>query len=60
VLGQFYLQLPLSGPGPAGKDIQNQGYPVDYLHLEGFFQVSLLERRELIVKDSQAVAGALS
>jgi len=58
VLGQLYLQLPLAGPCPFGKDIQNQGCPVNYLDLEGVFQVSLLERRKLVVKDCYAVAGA--
>jgi hypothetical protein len=43
---------------PAGEDIQNQGYAVDDLYLEGFFQVALLERREFIVKDGYGVIGA--
>jgi hypothetical protein len=57
MLSQFYLELPLTGAGTPGEYIQNQGNTVDYLYLEAFFQVMLLQWRELIIDDYHVVTG---
>ncbi len=45
--------------GMPGEDVQNEGHAVDYLNLQCFLQALLLERRQFVVKDDGAVAGAL-
>ena len=49
-LGQFDLEFPLVGPRLPGKHVQDEGGPVDYLDLQGIFQVPLLGRGEFVVE----------
>jgi len=59
MLGQLHLHLTLAGVGVAAENIQYQGDTVNNLYPQGLFQVALLQRRQLIVKDGQVVAGGL-
>ena len=54
-LSQLHLQAALVRLRPAGKDIEDEGRPVDDLDVEDLLQVALLVRVELFVEDDQVV-----
>jgi hypothetical protein len=50
ILGQFYLQLTFAGVGVLGEDVKDKGSTIHNLTIEGAFQLALLPRRQLVIK----------
>lgn len=56
-LRQRDLRLALTGLGVLGEDVEDEGGPVDHLHLDDVFQVDQLARAELTVADDGVRPG---
>ena len=51
ILGQLHLEAALPGPGPLGKDVQNQGAAVQHLDPQLLGEHPELGGAEIVVKD---------
>ena len=51
ILGQLHLQPPFSGPGPLGKDVQDQGGAVQHRDVQLLAEHPLLGGGQAVVKD---------
>jgi hypothetical protein len=60
MLSQFNLEFSFMGSGFSGKYVQNQGGTINDFDSQYLFEVSLLPRRKLIVKDHRVVLSWLS
>jgi hypothetical protein len=45
------LQLTFTGPGVAGKNVEDELRPVDHAALDDFFDIALLRRRQIMIKE---------
>ena len=59
ILGKLHLKPALSGLGPLGKNIHNQGAAVQNRHADDFFQGPDISRGKLVVKDHHGGCGGL-
>ena len=50
-LGQLDLQLALVALGALGEDVENQAGAVQHAHVQAFFQIALLGRRQGVIED---------
>ena len=59
ILGQFHLDTAFARAGMAGKNIQNEGSPVDHLDLlaQHLFDFALLAGREFIIENGHRCPG---
>ena len=55
VLRQLDLDAALVRARVRGEDIQDQAGAIEHLHLQRFFEVARLRRRQLIVEDHQVI-----
>ena len=60
ILRQLHLEPAFPGPGPLGKNVQNQAAPVQHLDAQGLRQHPHLRGREIIVKNHHGGAAALA
>jgi hypothetical protein len=59
VLGQLNLEFPFMGLGFSGKYVQNQSRTVNDFNSQCLFEISLLTRRQFIIKDYCVVLGLI-
>ncbi len=55
MLRQLNLELSFTGPGMPGKYIQYERSAVNNLDFKGFLKISLLPRRQVIIKDHRII-----